>query len=149
MEPIIQRIKRIIELEKLTQASFADACDLNKSTLSHVLTGRNQPSIQVIQKILGAFPHYRYEWIVSGDLPMVSEEYRQRQAQEAQKSLFATDNNENISNSSLDISDKQQKHREGKQQTTEVIALPLRSRRTIEKIIVYYDDNTYQIFRAE
>lgn len=61
------RIKIMIERENLSQAEFSRLTGINTSTLSHVLTGRNNPSIEVINKILTAFPKYNSAWLVNGD----------------------------------------------------------------------------------
>ncbi len=63
---MLSRIKEIIEAKNLTPSRFADHVDVPRSTISHILSGRNKPSLEVIQKILEAFPDIPAEWLVRG-----------------------------------------------------------------------------------
>ena len=46
------RIRLIMEKENLTPARFADSLDINRAVISHILNGRNNPSLDVVTKIL-------------------------------------------------------------------------------------------------
>ena len=61
------RIKKWIENEGLKSSSFADKIGVNRATISHVLSGRNKPSIDFLDKMIRAFPDLNSNWIVSGD----------------------------------------------------------------------------------
>lgn len=63
---MLSRIKEIIEAKNLTPSRFADHVDVPRSTISHILSGRNKPSLEVVQKILEAFPDIPAEWLVRG-----------------------------------------------------------------------------------
>jgi transcriptional regulator with XRE-family HTH domain len=52
---IIDRIKKIISDNGLTSSSFADKIGVPRSSISHVLSGRNNPSLNLIIKILQSF----------------------------------------------------------------------------------------------
>ena len=60
------RIKLIIESRNLTASKFADEVGVQASSISHILSGRNKPSLEFIQKILYAYPDINYEWLISG-----------------------------------------------------------------------------------
>lgn len=144
MDHIAIRIKEIIEQEGISQILFAEKTGINKSTLSHVLTGRNHPSSKVVQKILTAFPHYRHEWLLSGEFPMVKDGYREQQAKQSNIPLFT------------EIADFTAPTATGGSPQPSTPSLPSiphqieitnnHPERKVEKIIVYYDDNTYQTF---
>ena len=51
MEEIVQRLKAYMELEGHTSSSMANALKMNRSTLVHILNGRNKPNLQLIQKL--------------------------------------------------------------------------------------------------
>ena len=51
-----ERIKEIIEREGMSQGQFADYIGINRPTLSHVIAGRNNPSMDVVMKIHQHFP---------------------------------------------------------------------------------------------
>lgn len=60
------RIQKIIDLYHLNSNSFAKEIDVNRSTISHILTGRNKPSIEVLQKILRRFNGVSSDWLLLG-----------------------------------------------------------------------------------
>jgi len=60
------RIQKIIDVYSLTSNSFAQEIEVNRSTISHILTGRNKPSIEVIQKILKRFNSISSDWLLLG-----------------------------------------------------------------------------------
>lgn len=69
---LVQRVKSIISAKNLTASRFADHIGVPRSTISHILSGRNNPSLELIQKILDHFPEVRTEWLVRGKGPMTT-----------------------------------------------------------------------------
>lgn len=63
---LTDRIKYIIKINNLTSTSFADEIGVQRSSISHVLSGRNKPSFEFIQKTLFAFPKISADWLISG-----------------------------------------------------------------------------------
>jgi transcriptional regulator with XRE-family HTH domain len=63
---MLSRVKQIIEVQNLTPSRFADHIGVPRSTISHILSGRNKPSLEVVQKILEAFPEIKADWLVQG-----------------------------------------------------------------------------------
>jgi DNA-binding XRE family transcriptional regulator len=61
------RIQKIIEFYNLTSNSFAQEIEVNRSTISHILTGRNKPSIEVVQKTLKRFNAISSDWLLLGN----------------------------------------------------------------------------------
>ena len=61
------RIEKIIISNGLTSNSFAQQIGVNRSTISHILTGRNKPSIDVLQKILKRFTDVSADWLLLGN----------------------------------------------------------------------------------
>ena len=60
------RIKYIIKTNEQSATSFADKIGVQRSSISHVLSGRNKPSLEFIQKILIAYPRINADWLISG-----------------------------------------------------------------------------------
>jgi DNA-binding XRE family transcriptional regulator len=58
------KIKQILGNLKLTPSVFADEIGVQRSSISHILSGRNKPSFEIIQKIVKKFPHLGYEWLM-------------------------------------------------------------------------------------
>lgn len=63
---ISDRLQMVIKMNGMTNATFADTIGVQRSSISHVLSGRNKPSIDFIQKILEAFPKVDANWLVAG-----------------------------------------------------------------------------------
>lgn len=63
---MIDRIKQTIEYSQLSASAFADTIGISRSGLTHLLTGRNQPSLDVARKILAKFPEISTEWLIMG-----------------------------------------------------------------------------------
>ena len=63
---MIDRIKKIIEFENLNSAQFADKIGVQRSSISHILSGRHKPSLEFVQKVLHAFPSINTDWLLSG-----------------------------------------------------------------------------------
>jgi transcriptional regulator with XRE-family HTH domain len=60
------RIAEIIETQKLTSQKFASLIGIQPSAVSHMLSGRNNPSMDVIQKILNTFRTINPDWLILG-----------------------------------------------------------------------------------
>ena len=65
---IIDRVKKIISTHGLTNSSFADKIGVPRSSISHVLSGRNNPSLDLIIKILQSFDGISANYLLSGDV---------------------------------------------------------------------------------
>ena len=65
---IIDRVKKIIPANGLTSSSFADKIGVPRSSISHVLSGRNNPSLDLIIKILQRFDGISANYLLSGDV---------------------------------------------------------------------------------
>ena len=61
-----ERIKQVIEREGMSQSQFADFIEVNRPTLSHILAGRNNPSLEVVMKIHQKFPKISFSWLLDG-----------------------------------------------------------------------------------
>ena len=61
------RILNFLESEHISPAEFADKIGVQRSSMSHILNGRNQPSAAFIQKMLHAFPLVNSRWLLIGE----------------------------------------------------------------------------------
>lgn len=64
------RIQRIIDDKNMTPSRFADEVGINRPTVSHILNGRNNPGLEVLQRILSHYKDINAGWLISGDGPM-------------------------------------------------------------------------------
>lgn len=60
------RIILLIKAKNLTAAQFADQIGVQKSSISHILSGRNNASLDFVQKILISYPEVNIEWLLFG-----------------------------------------------------------------------------------
>lgn len=60
------RIEELINSEKLSYTQFARKIGIQGTIISHIMNGRNKPSLDVVQKILTNFKNVNYEWLISG-----------------------------------------------------------------------------------
>jgi transcriptional regulator with XRE-family HTH domain len=66
IEDFIKRLEIILDYYGLTASSFADKIGVQRSSMSHLLSGRNKPSLDFILKISEEFPEVTLEWILNG-----------------------------------------------------------------------------------
>jgi transcriptional regulator with XRE-family HTH domain len=61
------RIVKFLIFEKISPSEFADKIGVQRSSMSHILNGRNFPSASFLQKMLQAFPQLNPRWLMIGD----------------------------------------------------------------------------------
>ncbi|MCL9804266.1 helix-turn-helix domain-containing protein [Flavobacterium amniphilum] len=66
IDDFIRRLEIILEYYNLSASSFADKIGVQRSSLSHLLSGRNKPSLDLILKIVSEFPDVDLYWILNG-----------------------------------------------------------------------------------
>lgn len=64
---IQDRIKLIMKSGNLSASDFADKIDVKRSNLSHVLSGRNKPSLDFLEKVINAYPNVNASWLITGE----------------------------------------------------------------------------------
>ena len=67
------RILKIMEREGLTPSKFAESIGIQRSAMSHIISGRNNPSLDVLLKILERFTYVDSDWLLFGKGEMVRE----------------------------------------------------------------------------
>ena len=61
-----KRFKLWLDSEKLNANSLSKLVDLNRSSISHIVNGRNKPSIGMLEKILSIYPNLNLNWLITG-----------------------------------------------------------------------------------
>ena len=61
-----ERLRQFLDMENLSPARFAEVLGIQRSGISHLLSGRNNPSFEFIQKMMIAYPELNYEWLILG-----------------------------------------------------------------------------------
>lgn len=61
-----KRLHKILEYYDLSAAAFADAINVGRSSISHILSGRNKPSLDFVLKIVQTYPEVELYWLLNG-----------------------------------------------------------------------------------
>ena len=85
---MVDRIKQVMEYYEETPNSFAEKLGVNRSNLTHIYSGRNQPSLDFAKKVLKAFPEVSTEWLIMGVGNMIKDPAEEIPVQ---KTFFQTD----------------------------------------------------------
>ena len=66
MESFIKRLLEILEKKSMSASQFAEKIGVQRSSVSHILSGRNKPSLDFIIKITNVFNDISLEWLING-----------------------------------------------------------------------------------
>lgn len=144
------RIKRIMDREDLTPARFADRLQINRAIISHILNGRNNPSLDVVTRILSEMNYIEPEWLLSGIGNMYKPGYDDHSpapspdlfTQDAIKPEEPVEASEKTHETDVKEPTNLVQPADYKQVVQEKIV-----QKEIAQIIVYFTDNTFKIFR--
>ncbi len=67
------KIKQILLEKNLSPSQFADDIGVQRSSISHILTGRNRPSLDIIKKIVNTYTDIEIEWLLDIDHNSIDE----------------------------------------------------------------------------
>ncbi|MCD6556994.1 MAG: helix-turn-helix transcriptional regulator [Bacteroidales bacterium] len=144
------RIKKIIEHENISYSKFADLVGIQRSGVSHLINGRNNPSLEVIQKILEAFDYINTDWLLLDKGKMINDDKI-----ETQGNLFSdTPNNEDVKLSDKILDDNNSNSEKNlTNDTVKNILIDSKedkiSTKQIVKIVIFYSDKTFSDFYPE
>lgn len=127
------RLMQILKKENISYAKFADIIDVQRSSISHILSGRNNPSFDFIQKILIHFPKINAEWLITGNGDM----YKPKRTD---NDLFsAVEMKDNLKNEHEISNEKQPQSIENKSVSKKITNV-----NSIKKIVIFYQDNSFE-----
>ena len=141
---IRDRVRLILNREQLSQVEFANRSGIKPATLNHVLTGRNNASQEVLDKILAAFPSYNSEWLLFGRGGILTDEAHQALFRATAPPLFPELVTAETEPQIPSKSPSESSHRSIPETEPASAAPSVVSSRKIAKIIVYYTDNTFE-----
>ena len=61
-----KRLQRILDYYGVSATAFSEEIDFNRSTISHLLSGRNKPSLEFVLKVLQKYPEVELYWLLNG-----------------------------------------------------------------------------------
>lgn len=133
---IKDRILNLLHEENLSSSKFADIIDVQRSSISHIISGRNKPSLDFIQKVLTNFPSISPDWLIIGK----GEMYLKTEQQEFDFDSPLTIENEKKTEEKPDSI----KTEEGSSNSMNIVNNILPKVKNIERIIVFFDDGTFE-----
>jgi len=125
-----ERFRYIMKLNNLSASAFADEIGVQRSSISHILSGRNKPSLEFIQKVLNRFPKVDATWLINGVTSVESDKI----LPEKENSLM-----EENSSKSVEVSTS-------KQAAIAPSASQELTAKRISRILVFYDDQSFEEF---
>ncbi|MEI7895764.1 MAG: helix-turn-helix transcriptional regulator [bacterium] len=135
---MVDRILELLKEKNLTPSQFADEIGIQRSGMSHLVSGRNKPSLEFIMKVLKRFPDVRPEYLLYGTSGMLDE----TEDNQGQENIVAP-------KSAPDLFD-QPGRVEIKSEPRPVRQVkPGGFGKKIEKIVVFYDDKTFREYQPE
>jgi transcriptional regulator with XRE-family HTH domain len=129
------RLLKIIKQYNLTSTRFADELGVQRSGISHILSGRNQPSFDFLVKLMTQYPEINPDWLIMGSGPMLRTAVKEKINREP--GLF--DQIETKKSESLPPVTPT-KEDEGK---TGIVT----SVNSIEQVVIFYPDGTFKPYR--
>ena len=63
---IKDRVQKILNTSGLSASEFSKKLNIQRSRLSHILSGRNKPTLEIIVRIIKNFPKYTLDWLING-----------------------------------------------------------------------------------
>ena len=137
MEDIKDRLAHILRAKNLTASQFAELMEIQPSNVSHLLNGRNKPSLDFLIKIKEVFPEYSFDWIIMGKKPITINE----------PNPVTFDNQQD--NQQVKFEVEEEKIIDFDDVNDEPVEKPIQTtvNQEIEKIIVVYADQTFEILK--
>ncbi len=171
MDDLRERIEMLISTKGFTNATFAEKIGVQPSSISHLLSGRNKASLDLVMKILNSFKEIRTEWLLHGNGSM-TRDYTLFDSPEIQKDEAETKNDASISDlppepkeiaqsSAVKSEENQTKRIENKgdepsEREVEKMAQKIekekphkKSDRKIERIVIFYEDRGFKEYFPE
>jgi transcriptional regulator with XRE-family HTH domain len=134
---MVERIKEIILKEGLTSGSFADLIGVQRSSMSHIINGRNNPSLDFITKTIQRFPKINPEWLLTGEGEMYRSDAPVKPVQAVrERSIF---------DSIPEAVTKPIPVLEHKPTEIQIDTAKIRDK-FVDKVLIFYSDHTYDEF---
>lgn len=132
-----KRLEKIFAYYDLNASSFAEKIDVGRASISHLLSGRNKPSLDFVLKVVKSFPEVELYWLLNGKGNFPKGEVVENQGQQSE-TLAApskpnhtptTPTNQTTSNNQIDNS-----------------LQPSNSDKAIQRVVIFYKDGTFEAF---
>lgn len=122
-----KRLTIIMEYFQISASVFADRIQVPRSSISHLLSGRNKPSLDFVLKVINEFEEVELYWLLNGkgNFPKSAPPSSLRSDSQSQPKFKLT-TEESVSNQVMDIKG---------------------TSNNIERIVIFYNDGTFKEYR--
>lgn len=140
IEEFIKRLETILDYYSLTASSFADKISVQRSSMSHLLSGRNKPSLDFILKLVEEFPEVTFEWILNGNGSFPKEDFVAPTLSKIESEKITETQKENdLFSTSVEI---KKEENEEKNNSSSKFELP--NENQIEQIVIFFKDGSFK-----
>lgn len=156
-DDFVKRLETIFDYYGLTASSFADKINVQRSSISHLLSGRNKPSLDFILKVMESFPEVELLWLLNGKGNFPKGENLNSEKMDSSP-IQKIENEVEINSPDLFsdnvVSTENEKNPEFENisknfSNTEVFSNPknaINNNSDIEQIVVFYKDGTFKTY---
>ena len=143
-----EKLLKLMNSEKLTASRLAELLGIRSSGISHIISGRNNPSFDLLQKILKRFPNINPDWL------LLDSEQMYRSSAEPTNSALTEGFQEMVSAPTLDFGEAPTSESSSPrmEQPTfaaeKIIHAAAGSSRGMKRIIVLFDDHTFESYEV-
>ena len=145
IDDFIKRLEIILDYYNLSASAFADKINVQRSSLSHLLSGRNKPSLDFIIKVIEVFPEVDLYWILNGKGTFPKSE-KNFSIQSTKQEVTSDETNTPDLFSTDQTNSKQPfiNNEIGKK----TISLSNNDAKTIERIVIFYTDGSFKNYQS-
>lgn len=155
---IKDRIRQLITAKGLTSARFADMIGVQRSGISHILSGRNKPGLELLNKMLLTFPDVSADWLITGQGDMLRSETKKSpstgelfppEGDKGNKKVASPMNVNREEDPPVYVTkrDTARKAVTIKKQQDSSGKMPEEDGKVIDKIVIFYTDRTFREYR--
>ncbi|WP_375238675.1 helix-turn-helix domain-containing protein [Aurantibacter sp.] len=145
-----KRLQKVIDYHQESASGFANKIGVQRSSISHILSGRNKPSLEFVMKVLDTFPEVELYWLLNGKGTFPKTDVIEKIITPTPISKSPVSNFENSSNqNSPDLFSKKVENEktENSQDSDFGKMMTINSKgKQIERIVIFYKDGSFSNF---
>lgn len=142
------RIIQFLSENNLTSTKFADRIGVQRSSISHILSGRNKPSFDFIEKMLLAYPDLNAQWLITGNGIMLKNQPSLFNTGDEIKLENLTTLESNIQNSTHKVVSKIDSGQDKEEFREQGICIK-EDLNGIERIVIFYANGYFKEYKPE
>lgn len=145
-----EKLLKLMKSQKLTSSRLAEILEIQPSSISHILSGRNKPSFDFLVKILRRFPTINPDWLLldAEQMYRTNDEFDRQTAQPQSSSVKPQNGAVNSTTDSAATNDQPSRsdNIDSTKRTIESVSNLSKPGTEIERIIVLYSDKSFEAF---